>query len=159
VVTLLVDGKIKKQVRRGTTVGDAAWANVFTTAGIPTVVEPDMHSWLRSHAALVAPLMSIGTLVLGRGAGITWSEARRFAIAMADGFSVVRALGNAILPASVATVGRLPTSMVAAILWLLSRTAMLRDLGRLGPAESRMLIDMMSAAAPGQTTALLAIRP
>jgi 2-dehydropantoate 2-reductase len=159
VFTLLVDGKIKKQVRRGTTVGDAAWAELFTAAGIHTVVERDMHSWLRSHAALVVPLMSIGTTVVGRGAGITWGEARRFATAMADGFSVVRALGHAILPASIAALGRLPARLVAAILWLLSRTTMLRDLGRLGPAEPRMLIDMMTAAAPGQTAALLAIRP
>jgi 2-dehydropantoate 2-reductase len=159
VFTLLVDGKIKKQVRSGTTVGDAAWAKVFTAAGIPAVVEPDMHSWLRSHVALVVPLMSIGATVVTRGAGITFSEARRFATGMADGFSVVRKLGNPILPASIAMLSRLPVMLVAMLLWLLSRTAMLRDLGRLGPAEPRMLIDMMSAAAPGQTAALQAIRP
>jgi hypothetical protein len=39
------------------------------------------------------------------------------------------------------------------------RAKMLRDLGMLGPAEPRMLIDMITAAAPGKTAALLAIRP
>jgi hypothetical protein len=35
----------------------------------------------------------------------------------------------------------------------------MRDLGALGPAEARMLIDMMTAEAKGKTAALLAIRP
>ncbi len=54
---------------------------------------------------------------------------------------------------------RLPRALVTALLWAMSRTKMLRDLGVLGPAESRMLIDMMTAAAPGKTATLLAIRP
>lgn len=58
VFTLLIDGKIQPQIRSGTTVSDEALAKVFETAGIPTVVEADMQSWLRTHAAMVAPLMA-----------------------------------------------------------------------------------------------------
>lgn len=159
VFTLLIDGRIRPQVRSGTTVGEAAWAVLFSAAGIPTVVEPDMHSWLRTHAALVAPLMAIGVAVVARGGGIRWAEARRYAAALTQGFAVVRALGNAILPASIARMAGLPRALTAALLWLMSRTAMLRDLGRLGAAEPRMLIDMMTAAAPGKTDVLVAIRP
>jgi len=36
VFSRLIDGKIDPQVRQGTTVGDAAWAKVFSAAGIPT---------------------------------------------------------------------------------------------------------------------------
>ncbi len=34
-----------------------------------------MYSWLRSHSALVVPLMSIGAVVVGRGSGITKTDA------------------------------------------------------------------------------------
>lgn len=159
VFTLLRDGRIEPQIRAGTTVGDAAWAKTFTDAGIPTVVEEDMHGWLRSHAALVIPLMAIGTVVFQRGAGISWGEADKYAEAMKAAFRIVRELGHAITPSGVRTLSRLPRSLVRGLLWAGSRTRMLRDLGALGPAEARMLIDMMTAAAPGKTAALLAIRP
>jgi 2-dehydropantoate 2-reductase len=159
VFTLLLDGKIKPQIRGGTTVGDAAWARTFSDAGIPTVVEADMQSWLRSHAALVIPLMAIGTVVHARGAGISWSEAGAYAEALDAGFRIVREVGNAVTPSMLRTLSGLPRSIVAALLWAMSRTRTLRDLGALGAAEPRMLIDMMTAAAPGKTAALLAIRP
>ena len=40
-----------------TTVTDADWARAFTAAGIVSVVDPDMQSWLRTHAAFVVPMM------------------------------------------------------------------------------------------------------
>lgn len=159
VFTLLLDGAIRPQIRAGTVTDDGAWARVFTEAGVPTVVEADMHGWLRSHAALVIPLMSLGTVALARGAGVTWREASAYAAAMVDGFRVVRELGHEVKPALVGAVSRLPRLVVRALLWLMSRTQMQRDLGALGAAEPRMLIDMMTAAAPGRTAALLAIRP
>lgn len=158
VFTLLVDGVIHPQVRAGTTVADAAWAKVFGDAGIPTVVEPDMESWLRSHAALVAPLMSIGTIVHARRRGITWKEAAAHGDAFDAGFAIVRAGGNVVLPASVARASRLPGIVVRTLLWAFSRTTMARDLGKLGAVEGRMLIDMMSAAAPTLAGPLRAIR-
>ena len=41
-------------------------------------------------------------------------------------------------------------ALVATLLWLASRTKILHDLGRLGTAEPRMLIDMMAAVAPDE---------
>ncbi len=158
----LIDGKLKHEIfTRGQTtiVTDAAWAKVFTDAGILTIVHDDMHSWLRTHAAFVIPLMAIATLVHTRGAGISWREARAFALAMSSGFRVVRQLGNTITPSAMVTLSRLPAPLVAFLLWTLSRLKMMRELGKLGPGEARMLIDAMTAAAPGQTAALLAIRP
>ncbi|WP_437539788.1 2-dehydropantoate 2-reductase N-terminal domain-containing protein [Sorangium sp. So ce726] len=159
VFTLLIDGRIHPQVRAGTTVDDAEVAELFNAAGVPTVVERDMQSWLRSHAAMVAPLMSIGVIVHARGAGVTWKEAATHARAFAAGFEIVRAHGNAILPAAIGMSARLPRVVVAALLWMMSRTKMLSDLGRLGTAEPRMLIDMMNTAAPRLAAPLLAIRP
>lgn len=159
VFTLLVDGKIRPQIRAGTTVGDAAWARVFGDAGIPSAVDPDMHSWLRAHAALVIPLMSIGTVVLARAKGIAWREAAAYARAMRDGFAIVRSLGHRLAPSWLRALGAMPRALLTLLLWMMSRTTMLRDLGRLGTTEPRMLIDMMTAAAPEKTGALLAIRP
>ena len=159
VFCLLIDGKIRPQIRRGTTTSDSAWAKVFSEAGIPTSVDVDMHNWLRSHAALVIPLMSAGTIVAGRRGGITWSEARAHAQAMSVAFGIVRNLGHKIVPSEVATISRMPQLVNTFLLWVLSRTALLRDLGKLGATEPRMLIDMMVAAAPGKGGALLAIRP
>jgi 2-dehydropantoate 2-reductase len=159
VFTILRDGKIEPQIRAGTTVGDAAWAKLLTEAGIPAEVDGDMHAWLRSHAALVVPLMAMSTVVVQRGAGVSWREAGAYAEAMEVGFRIVRELGHTITPSSVRTLSGLPRPIARAALWGMSRTKMVRDLGALGPAEARMLIDMMTAAAPGKTAALLAIRP
>jgi 2-dehydropantoate 2-reductase len=159
VFTLLIDGKIRSRVRAGTTVDDVAFAELFAAAGIPTAVERDMQSWLRSHAAMVAPLMSIGVLVHKRGSGATWGESRAHARAFAAGFELVRAHGHPILPTAVSVLARLPRILVTPLFWLLSRTKMLDDLGRLGSAEPRMLIDMMSRAAPALAAPLVAIRP
>lgn len=159
VFTLLIDGRIHPQVRSGTTVDEPAFARLFSSAGIPTMVERDMHGWLRSHAALVAPLMSIGVTVHARGYGITWREAAAQARAFAAGIAIVRALGHAVLPSSVAMFAGMPRVLVAALLWAMSRTKMLRDLGALGSAEPRMLIDQMSATLPQLAAPLLAVRP
>lgn len=159
VFTLLVDGRIHPQIRSGTTVDDPELAKVFEAAGIPTVVERDMQSWLRSHAALVAPLMSIGVQVHSRGAGITWAEAGVQARAFSAGFEIVRAQGNAILPSAIAWAASTPRFLITALLWALSRTQMLRDLGKLGAAEPRMLIDMMAKASPELAAPLQSIRP
>jgi 2-dehydropantoate 2-reductase len=78
---------------------------------------------------------------------------------MDEGFRLVRRLGNTITPASMVPLSRLPTPVCAALLWGLSRSAAIRKAGAAGPGEPRTLIDMMAAAAPGRTPALLAVRP
>lgn len=161
-LSTLTEGKLKREiVTRGqiTTVTDAAWARVFTDAGILTVVHDDMQSWLRTHAVLVVPMLAIASVAATRGAGVTWSEARAHALAMSSGFRIVRQLGNAITPSAMLTLSRLPTSLVASLLWGMSRTKALRELGAHASSEARTLIDQIAAAAPGQAAELLAIRP
>lgn len=159
VFTLLKEGRIDPQIRSGTTVGDQEWAPVFTAAGIPTVVDDDMQSWLRSHAAMVYPLMAIGVLSFSRGTGISWREAVLHAEAFFAGMRIVRAMGNDVRPKVLAWAARLPRFIAAQLLWLMSRTKMLRELGELGSAEPRMLGDMMTAAKPELAVPLAAVRP
>jgi 2-dehydropantoate 2-reductase len=156
------DGELTAEIVRrpmSTTVTDPAWAEVFTAAGIPSVVHPDMESWLRTHAAFVVPVMIVSALSYTRRAGVSWREAMQLARAADEGFRLVRRLGNTITPAPMVSVSRMPTAMVAALLWAMSRVPAIRKAGAAGPGEPRWLIDAMSAAAPGQTPVLLSVRP
>ncbi|WP_437578330.1 ketopantoate reductase family protein [Sorangium sp. So ce887] len=156
------DGKLtSKIVSRGmvTTVTDAAWAKVFTDAGIPSVVHSDMESWLRTHAAFVVPAMVALITSHTRRAGVSWTEAMNLARALDEGVRLVRQLGNTITPEPMAWLSHLPQPMLATLLWTFSRLEAVRKMGAAGPGEPRTLIDAMAAAAPGQTPALLAIRP
>lgn len=158
----LRDGKLQYRIStRGqiTTVTDAAWAKVFSDAGILTVVHEDMHSWLRTHAAFAAPLLALSCLVHSRGSSISLREAWRFSRALSEGFGVVRQLGNTITPSGMATLSRVPSPVVALFYWSLSRTKVMREVGAPGPGEARMLIDQMSATSAEQTPELRAIRP
>jgi 2-dehydropantoate 2-reductase len=162
VIAHLRDGKLQYQIpTRGqiTTVTDAGWAKVFSDSGIRSVAHGDMHSWLRTHAAFVIPVLAIGALVQGRGAGISWREAYSFARALSAGLRVVSQLGNTITPSGMVTVSRIPMPAVALFFWSISRTKAMRELGAQGAGEARMLIDQMSAAAADQTAALRVIRP
>lgn len=142
-----------------TTVTDAAWARAFADAGVPTVVHPDMESWLRTHAAFIVPIMAAARLAHERHAGIGWRDSTELARAMREGFRLVHEVGSSVTPAAMSAVSRAPNAVIAALLWALTRLPWFRDVGRAGPSEPRTLIDMMSSAAPGRAAALLAIRP
>jgi 2-dehydropantoate 2-reductase len=140
----LDDGRLSSTIiRRGmlTTTSDPHWAKVFADADIPATVDQDMESWLRTHAAVVVPVIIAGSTALRRGSGISRLEAVGLARAVKEGFQLVRHLGNSVAPAPIAIISRTP--VLAALLWILTR----------------MLIDEMTSAAPGRTPALLAVRP
>jgi 2-dehydropantoate 2-reductase len=143
-----------------TTVTDADLARAFTDAGIPTVVTPDMPSWLRAHAAAIVPFMLAVASAHGRGRGIEWREAGELAAAMGEGFALVKRLGHAIIPSQVALLGGLPQPARTLILWGATRSAALRASGAAGVREPRALLDaMLAAAAPDDLPALRRVRP
>jgi 2-dehydropantoate 2-reductase len=159
----LDEGRLSSTIlRRGmlTTVSDPFWAKVFTEAGIPAAVHPDMESWLRTHAVVVVPVVIAGSTALRRGAGIGRAEAVRLARAMKEGFQLVRHLGNSVTPAPMAIISRSPVPALATLLWLLTRLDVFTRTIAVAPAdEARMLIDEMTSAWPEGTPALLAVRP
>jgi 2-dehydropantoate 2-reductase len=159
----LTDGRLSSTIlRRGmlTTVSDPFWAKVFTDAGVPATVHPNMESWLRTHAAAMVPLVIAGSIALRRGAGISRAEAVRLARAMKEGFALVRHLGNSLTPAPIAIISRWPVPVLAALLWSLTRLGPFTRTIAVAPAdEPRTLIDEMTSAWPGRTPALLAVRP
>lgn len=158
ILASLNEGVLTTQiVTRGqvTTVTDPKWAEVFTAAGIASVVHPDMESWLRTHAAMVVPFMlAVGTSY-ARNAGITFGEAWGYARALDEGFRLVRTLGNRITPGPMVALGWMPTPMTAALLWVAARIGTLRRAGAAGFTEPHALIDAMAAAAPEAATARL----
>ncbi len=162
VLGTLEEGRLNAQIqRRGmlTTVTDDTWRRVFSDAGIPSVVHSDMESWLRTHAALVVPFMVATVLSYRRRAGLSWAEAAQLSRALDEGVALVRRLGNTITPSFAVVLSRLPSFVVAAIMWSATRVPALRRLGALGAREPLALIDVMEAMAPGQIPTLRALRP
>lgn len=162
VLATLREGRLETQVfsiPQITTVTDAAWAEVFERAGIPCVVDDDMQSWLRTHAAMIVPMMAAAVRAHTRGAGLSWAEARDLARGMSEGFEIVRALGGTITPKAMARLSAVPAPVVTFVLWAFSRLPTAAELGASGPGEVRSLIDAMIAAAPDRSAALRAIRP
>jgi 2-dehydropantoate 2-reductase len=159
----LNDGRLSSTIlRRGqlTTVSDPMWAKVFTDAGIPAQVHPDMESWLRTHAAVAVPVMIAGSIALRQRGGISWEQAVRLARAMAEGLQLVRDLGNSVTPAPIGVLSHAPVPALAALLWTLTRLDAFTKTMALAPEdESHTLIDEMIATSPGRTPALLAVRP
>lgn len=161
-IAFLEDGRLRSVVNGPgmvTTLTSPHWAAVFRQAGLPTEVEGDIDSWLRSHAAFVVPLMVAAQWTWQRSAPLSWAEARRLAQAMREGMALVRALGHAIKPPAVEWLARMPAAWLTGLIWGFSRTAAVRDMGAFGPVEVRSLIDAMAVAGPDRTGALQSIRP
>jgi len=142
-----------------TTLTSPYWATVLKRAGLPTEVESDIDSWLRSHAAFVVPMMVAAQWTWQRSHPLSWTEARQLMRAMREGMTLVRTLGHTIKPRMIAFLARLPAPLLTALLWAFSRTAAVRDMGAFGPGEVRSLIDAMAIVGPHQTNTLQSIRP
>ncbi|MFT3838255.1 MAG: 2-dehydropantoate 2-reductase N-terminal domain-containing protein [Myxococcaceae bacterium] len=160
--SLLVDGKLKATFSgpgQEVTVSSQAWAETFRAAKLRSVVEPDMESFLRTHAAFVIPLMASGAVVFKRNAGISWSEARTFARVVKEGIAIVTRAGNRLVPSSIAFLLKLPVPVLTLVMFLVNKSQVQKDLGSMGPGEVRELIDGMQALAPGAAPTMLSVRP
>lgn len=162
IVASLEGGRLATKVLSGgpqtTITTEPRWATTFSAAGIPTLVERDMQSWLRTHAVVIAVVMGIAVRAHGRGAGISRAEAKLHARALREGLAIVRRLGSRVTPPMIARLERIPISCTSALTWIASRVPMVRAVGAGGPGEARALIDAMLALDPA-CEALRAIRP
>ncbi|WP_059413384.1 ketopantoate reductase family protein [Cupriavidus basilensis] len=142
-----------------TTLTNPALATLFREAGMPSEVEDDMDAFLRSHVAFVVPSFLAALLTWKRATSLTWAEARQLDVAWVEGFELVQSLGHALKPRLLGTLAGLPSIVRTGLLWILSRTRPIKDLGEFGPTETRALIDAMAVAASGNIPHLLALRP
>jgi len=125
------------------------WRAVFAQARIPTDVERDMQSWLRTHAVFVVALLGVLVPAARRGAGVPWADASRATALMNEGLLLVAKLGSRPTPTYVAMLHRAPSAVPTFLFWLLSRIPSVRRSGALvGTRELIALADAVLAAAP-----------
>jgi len=154
----LLESSIQRHGLR-TTVTDQSLADIFSAAGIPSVVSTQMEGWLRSHAAAVVPMILASNVAQQRHAGITWREAVGLADVMEEAFALVRKLGFNVVPTAHSVIGRLPPTAKAALLWSATRNETVRSSGAAAVVEARHLVDAMLAAAPSGWPELERLRP
>ncbi len=99
---------------------------LFRDAGIPCASCSDMESWLKTHAAFMAPLMSAGVLA-ARPEGLNWAAASLVANVMRSGFRAVAKSGARIVPSNMALLRHVPTAVKTFALWSLFRVRRVRD--------------------------------
>src|SRR5215813_4797408 len=166
-VTMDSEGRIKPTIISSlkTLHSDQRWAELFSSAGIPSAFEPEMALWLRCEAPLTVASQSIAVAGQRRG-GATWAEAKAVARGLHGGFAIVKGLGYRLYPSTKSTMYSVPNFLNAFLLWVLSRIPTMRELLATGLNECRALIDTMVAAAakakpplPAAAKALLAIKP
>jgi 2-dehydropantoate 2-reductase len=147
-------GKLKANIGgpgQRTLISRQEWVDVFNAAGIPSVLEPDMMLWLRSHAPLCVAFESVSFTSVRRGGGAPWGEAMLLARGIKEGFALIRGLGFKVHPRGKRIVSVSPTPAVAALLWCVSRIKSFRELVATGEHECRAMVDVMMAAAPQAT--------
>jgi 2-dehydropantoate 2-reductase len=161
ILATLTDGKLSSEiftVGQVTTVTEQRWADLFTASGIKAVVHPDIESWLRTHAAMIVPFMLAIGVSYQRQSGISFGEAYQYAKGLNEGFRLVRKLGNQITPIPMKLLAYVPSIIVAAVLWSVTRSKSLRRLGAAGNKEPIALIESMDASAPGEIPKLMSLR-
>jgi len=149
--TLDGDGRLKATIGAAgqkTIMSRQRWVDIFTAAGLPSALEPDMPLWLRCHVPLCVAFESVAVAGDRRGGGASWSEAMVLARGVHACFGLIKGLGYPIYPKTKRRIDGSPASIVAALLWSMSRVRSFRTLLATGKAECCALIDAMVEAAP-----------
>lgn len=146
--------------------GDGRWAALFVEAGIPSALEPDMPRWLRGHVPVCLSFESISVAGQRRGGGASWIEAMVVARGMQGAFTILKRLDGRIYPSAKSMMSSCPTSLIALMLWSVSRITSFRELLATGAGECRALADRVALAASALTPpedraveAVLAMKP
>ena len=145
------DGRLKATIGAGgqkTIMSQQRWVDVFTAAGLPAALEPDMPLWLRCHVPLTIAFESISVAGVRRGDGASWGEAMVIARGVHESFALIKGLGYRIYPRAKRLIAASPAPVVAAMLWAMSRIKPFRELLATGVNECRALVDVLAAAAP-----------
>ena len=145
------DGRLKATIGAGgqkTIMSQQRWVDLFTAAGLPAALEPDMPLWLRCHVPLTIAFESISVAGVRRGDGASWGEAMVIARGVHESFALIKGLGYRIYPRAKRLIAASPAPVVAAMLWAMSRIKPFRELLATGVNECRALVDVLAASAP-----------
>ena len=150
--TLDGNGRLNATIGAGgqkTLMDQERWADLFNASGLPARVERDMPLWLRCHVPLCVAFESVSVAGVRRGGGARRGRRRspwRAVFTQASG--LLKSLDNPFTPRGKALIDRVPASMLAAVLWSMSRIRTFRELLATGQAECEALVDAMIATAP-----------
>lgn len=145
------EGQLKVVIGAGgqkTMINRQRWVDVFNAAGLPAIFEPDMLLWLRCHVPFCVAFESISVAGERRGGGASWGDALRLSRGVHASFAMIKGLGYSIYPQAKKRIDASPPSVMAAMLWFMSRIRLFRELLATGEAECCALVDDMAAAAP-----------
>ncbi len=145
-----LDGKLNAKIGAAgqrSKMSSREWVRVFNEAGLPAAFEPDMLLWLRCHAPLGAALESVSVAGVRRGKGASWGESLTIARGLQESFTLIRRLGYRLYPSGKSLLHASPVTVVAGLLWFLSRIRSFRELLATGINESRALVDALVASA------------
>ncbi|WDL98558.1 ketopantoate reductase family protein [Alicyclobacillus sp. ALC3] len=166
--TLDEAGRLKPTInsRQKTMHSDQRWVDLFSDAGVPSVLETEMLLWLSCHVPFTVAMESVSVAGHRRGGGATWVEAMNGARGMHAGFTIVKRLKSRLYPRSKSVMASLPVFLIALLLWFVSRIAPMRELMATGLNECRALADKMAVASdkmkptlPSATQAVLKMKP
>lgn len=139
-------GRLTATVGRGgqqSLTSDQKWANILQDAGLPALFESEMALWLRCHAPLCVAFESISVAGERRGGGAPWHAAYTLALGIRACFRLIRSQGYEIYPQSKLWIERLPVTVIASMLWTLSRIPSFRVLLATGEKECCALVNAM----------------
>lgn len=135
---LLPDGRPNASVDstgQKTIMGQRRWVDVFNAGGLPAVLESDMPLWLRCHVPVCVAFESVSVAGQRRGDGASWREAITLARGVRASFGLIKGLGYELYPNTKRCIAGSPTSLVAAVLWTMSRIRSFRELLATGENE------------------------
>jgi 2-dehydropantoate 2-reductase len=164
---LNAEGKLKVTIGAGgqkTIMSQQRWVDIFNSAGVPAVLQPNMPLWLRCHVPLCVAFESVSVAGVKRGGGASWRQSLILARGVHASFKLIKALGYDLYPRTKRRIAGSPTAAIAAILWFVSRIRSFRELLATGKAEACALTDDMVAAAqraqrPVDVPAIQAMKP
>jgi len=157
------NGRLKAGIGSGqkTLLSEPRWVDLFNAARMPAAHEPDMLLWLRCHVPMCVAFESVAVAAERRGGGAPWGHALVLARGVHASFDLVRALGCPVYPKGKQRLDGLPTPVLAAMLWSLSRIRSFREVLATGKAECAALVEVMAAQArrPDVVSAIRAMDP
>lgn len=162
ILATLEGGRLRSRIftiGQKTIATERRWAELFTSVGIGTDVEPEMQSWLRTHAAMIVVVMAMAVSTQQRGAPLGLREAGTYVEALREGLDLVERLGDRVTPRAIRALRALPRPALSAILSMLSRTSIVEAVAAAGAAEPRAIADVMLASSRVEMPAVRAIRP
>jgi 2-dehydropantoate 2-reductase len=139
-------------------VSSSKWRSILSSAEIKCAHEPDMQSWLRTHAAIVIGFQSAIVTAAKRKSGLRWGQAKLSAGAAREGLILIKKLGNNITPKYTFYIGVSASGfMLTGLLWIMTKVPSVRNSSQVPYWRGEMLalVESIIREAPSEDDVLL----